>query len=96
MPGICIGNRVTCAVPGNHLIETARLKIMRARPPVPPRQTLFSLSSHQQKMAASLKSLNQNAEVMKKDAALFMNINAAKGLHDVMRTNLGPKGTVKM
>lgn len=28
--------------------------------------------------------------------ALFMNINAAKGLHDVMKTNLGPKGTIKM
>lgn len=29
-------------------------------------------------------------------AALFMNINAAKGLYDVMKTNLGPKGTIKM
>jgi len=29
-------------------------------------------------------------------AALFMNINAAKGLHDVMKTNLGPRGTIKM
>jgi T-complex protein 1 subunit zeta len=29
-------------------------------------------------------------------AALFMNINAAKGLHEVMKTNLGPKGTIKM
>lgn len=25
-----------------------------------------------------------------------MNINAAKGLHDVMKSNLGPKGTIKM
>ena len=25
-----------------------------------------------------------------------MNINAAKGLHEVMKTNLGPKGTIKM
>lgn len=25
-----------------------------------------------------------------------MNINAAKGLHDVMKTNLGPRGTIKM
>lgn len=25
-----------------------------------------------------------------------MNINAAKGLEDVMKTNLGPKGTIKM
>ena len=36
------------------------------------------------------------AEVMGKGAALFMNINAAKGLHEVMKTNLGPKGTIKM
>jgi T-complex protein 1 subunit zeta len=33
---------------------------------------------------------------MNADAALFMNINAAKGLQDVMKTNLGPKGTIKM
>jgi T-complex protein 1 subunit zeta len=44
----------------------------------------------------SLKSINPNAELMNADAALFMNINAAKGLQDVMRTNLGPKGTIKM
>lgn len=40
--------------------------------------------------------LNANAELMGRNAALFMNINAAKGLQDVMKTNLGPKGTVKM
>jgi T-complex protein 1 subunit zeta len=45
---------------------------------------------------AAVKSLNTNAEVMGRNAALFMNINAAKGLHDVMKTNLGPKGTIKM
>lgn len=26
----------------------------------------------------------------------MMNINAAKGLSDLMKTNLGPKGTLKM
>lgn len=45
---------------------------------------------------SSLKTLNANAEVMGRSAALFMNINAAKGLYDVMKTNLGPKGTIKM
>ena len=45
---------------------------------------------------SSVKTLNKNAEVMGRGAALFMNINAAKGLLDVMRTNLGPKGTIKM
>ncbi len=44
----------------------------------------------------SVKTLNPNAEIMGKSAALFMNINAAKGLHEVMKTNFGPKGTIKM
>jgi T-complex protein 1 subunit zeta len=44
----------------------------------------------------SVKTLNPKAEVMGRSAALFMNINAAKGLRDVMKTNLGPKGTIKM
>lgn len=44
----------------------------------------------------SVKTLNANAEVMGRHAALFMNIQAAIGLHDVMKTNLGPKGTIKM
>jgi T-complex protein 1 subunit zeta len=44
----------------------------------------------------SVKTLNPNAEVMGRNAALFMNINAAKGLHEVMKTNFGPKGTIKM
>jgi hypothetical protein len=46
--------------------------------------------------SSSLKSINPNAEIMNKQAALFMNINAAKGLQDVMKSNLGPKGTIKM
>jgi T-complex protein 1 subunit zeta len=45
---------------------------------------------------SSVKTLNSKAEVMGRGAALFMNINAAKGLYDVMKTNLGPKGTIKM
>ena len=44
----------------------------------------------------SVKQLNSKAEVMGKSAALFMNINASKGLHEVMKSNLGPKGTIKM
>ena len=45
---------------------------------------------------ASVQQLNPKAEVLGRNAALFMNINAAKGLLDVMKTNLGPKGTIKM
>ncbi|XP_077214053.1 T-complex protein 1 subunit zeta 1-like [Tasmannia lanceolata] len=44
----------------------------------------------------SIRLLNPNAETLNKSAALHMNINAAKGLQDVLKTNLGPKGTIKM
>ena len=40
--------------------------------------------------------LNQDAEHAKRFVALAMNINAAKGLQEVMKSNLGPKGTLKM
>lgn len=40
--------------------------------------------------------LNPKAEVLKKIQALAMNINAAMGLQQVMKSNLGPKGTLKM
>lgn len=33
---------------------------------------------------------------MAQSEALMVNVNAAKGLYDVMKTNLGPKGTIKM
>ncbi|KAF9625551.1 hypothetical protein IFM89_024324 [Coptis chinensis] len=45
---------------------------------------------------SSLRVLNPNAEVLNKSAALHMTINAAKGLQDVLKSNLGPKGTIKM
>lgn len=45
---------------------------------------------------SGVQALNAHAETMGRQAALFMNINAAKGLEDVMKTNLGPKGTIKM
>eukprot|EP00271_Cylindrocystis_brebissonii_P006700 TRINITY_DN19481_c0_g1_i1.p1 TRINITY_DN19481_c0_g1~~TRINITY_DN19481_c0_g1_i1.p1 ORF type:complete len:535 (+),score=131.93 TRINITY_DN19481_c0_g1_i1:189-1793(+) len=44
----------------------------------------------------AIRVVNPNSESLGKSAALFMNINAAKGLQDVLRTNLGPKGTIKM
>jgi T-complex protein 1 subunit zeta len=40
--------------------------------------------------------LNPKAELARAAAALEVNITAAKGLQDVMKTNLGPKGTLKM
>ena len=45
---------------------------------------------------AAVKTLNPKAEVARAQAALAVNISAARGLQDVLRTNLGPKGTRKM
>eukprot|EP00123_Amoebidium_parasiticum_P009193 comp19320_c1_seq1/m.22197 comp19320_c1_seq1/g.22197 ORF comp19320_c1_seq1/g.22197 comp19320_c1_seq1/m.22197 type:complete len:542 (-) comp19320_c1_seq1:61-1686(-) len=45
---------------------------------------------------SAIKTLNPNAEVARAQAALQININAALGLQEVLRTNLGPKGTIKM
>jgi T-complex protein 1 subunit zeta len=40
--------------------------------------------------------LNPKAEVARAAQALSINISAAKGIQDVLKTNLGPKGTMKM
>jgi T-complex protein 1 subunit zeta len=44
----------------------------------------------------ALKLVNPNAQVNRGTQALVMNISAAKGLQEVLKTNLGPKGTIKM
>jgi chaperonin GroEL (HSP60 family) len=45
---------------------------------------------------AAVKALNPKAEVARAAEALQLNINGARGLQEVMKTNLGPKGTMKM
>ncbi|XP_012234559.1 T-complex protein 1 subunit zeta [Linepithema humile] len=45
---------------------------------------------------AAISLLNPKAEFARSAQALAVNISAAKGIQDVMRTNLGPKGTMKM
>jgi len=40
--------------------------------------------------------VNSKADVMKASQALAVNLNAAKGLQEVMKSNLGPRGTLKM
>lgn len=45
---------------------------------------------------AAISVLNPKAEFAKAQQALAINISAAKGLQDVLKTNLGPKGTIKM
>uniref|UniRef100_A0A8C8D3F0 Uncharacterized protein n=1 Tax=Oncorhynchus tshawytscha TaxID=74940 RepID=A0A8C8D3F0_ONCTS len=44
----------------------------------------------------AIKALNPKAEVARAQAALAVNISAARGLQDVLKSNLGPKGTMKM
>lgn len=46
--------------------------------------------------AGALKRLNADAHQTRGAQALGMNIAASKGLQDVLRTNLGPRGTLKM
>lgn len=53
--------------------------------------TLF----HLLKMS-SLKILNPKSDQLRQFHALSVNIGAAKGLQGVLKTNLGPKGTIKM
>jgi T-complex protein 1 subunit zeta len=43
-----------------------------------------------------VKALNPKAEVARAAQALAVNISAARGLQDVLKSNLGPKGTMKM
>ena len=45
---------------------------------------------------SSLQLFNAQADIVRKAAALGININAAKGLQEVLKSNLGPKGTIKM
>jgi len=45
---------------------------------------------------SAIKQLNPNAEVARAAQALQLNIGAATGLQGVLKTNLGPKGTMKM
>lgn len=48
------------------------------------------------KIMSAIKTLNPKAEVARASQALAVNISAAKGLQDVLKSNLGPKGTLKM
>merc|ERR1712168_562928 len=45
---------------------------------------------------AAIKTLNPKAEVARAAQALSINISGARGIQDVLKTNLGPKGTMKM
>jgi len=45
---------------------------------------------------AAISMLNPKAEVARAGQALAVNMSGARGIQDVLKTNLGPKGTMKM
>lgn len=45
---------------------------------------------------SSVQLLNPNADVARRNLALQVNLNAALSLQAIMKTNLGPQGTLKM
>jgi len=47
-------------------------------------------------MSHSLNLVNPKAEIAGGGQALALNINAGKGLQNVLKSNLGPRGTMKM
>ena len=40
--------------------------------------------------------INPNAEIVASSQCLMVNVAAARGLQGVLKTNLGPRGTLKM
>ncbi|KNE60062.1 hypothetical protein AMAG_05494 [Allomyces macrogynus ATCC 38327] len=46
--------------------------------------------------SSAVQMVNPNSEVARRGQALKINIHAALGLQDVLRSNLGPRGTIKM
>lgn len=45
---------------------------------------------------AAISILNPKAEFARAQQALAINVSAAKGIQEIMKSNLGPKGTMKM
>lgn len=45
---------------------------------------------------SAISTLNPKAEFARAHQALAINVSAAKGISEVMKSNLGPKGTMKM
>ena len=46
--------------------------------------------------SSAVKLINPNADVARRGQALQINTSAALGLQNVLKSNLGPKGTIKM
>ena len=59
-------------------------------------QSFSRFSSFEKEIMAAIQTLNPKAEFARAAAALQVNTSAAIGLQNVLKTNLGPKGTMKM
>lgn len=82
-----------------HVLEPSGKRLsFRARPVLTPSRRYFLLLLRWLccLAMAAVKALNPKAEVARAQAALAVNISAARGLQDVLKSNLGPKGTMKM
>ena len=45
---------------------------------------------------SAISAINPNAERTRQAQALAINVSAARGLGEVLKSNLGPRGTLKM
>ncbi len=59
-------------------------------------QSFSKFSTFEQEIMSAIQTLNPKAEFARAAAALQVNTSAAVGLQNVLKTNLGPKGTMKM
>jgi len=57
---------------------------------------LLILKSKYKKKMSAVSVLNPKAEIARASHSLAINISAAKGLQEILKSNLGPKGTMKM
>jgi len=57
---------------------------------------LHPFSLHSNNTMSRLQDISPNAEIISRQAARSVNVAAAMGLQNVLKTNLGPRGTLKM
>jgi T-complex protein 1 subunit zeta len=54
------------------------------------------IPNHKRTKMSAISILNPKAEIARASHSLAINISAAKGLQEILKSNLGPKGTMKM
>ena len=80
-----------------HVLDSSRNSFLSLERPGPTSADSHPAApAHSPLNMTAVKALNPKAEVARAQAALAVNISAARGLQDVLKSNLGPKGTMKM